>query len=254
MFTEREYQVKDIMKLYGISRDTIKYYESHGLIQSKRKENGYRVFDEMTVHKLKKILDFRDLGMSVQEVLQHCNSNSIAERTEVVVQVRHRLEEEIRTANIKLNKLRDLERRVSENFRYSDGFNVGHDVTLCVDCPQLSPSEWKSSLVASCVKGKLSTSGELQNLQECKLVRSTEMRKDCCRNCKNKQHFKQYYRSRIIYTTEERLKETVHAAVADMKLLGCHCSGDVFMLRKVLKIDGADTLILDTLIPFEKGE
>ncbi len=35
MFTEKEYQIKDIMDLYGITRDTIKYYETHGLFDKK---------------------------------------------------------------------------------------------------------------------------------------------------------------------------------------------------------------------------
>lgn len=36
MFNSKEYYVKDIMKLYGITRETIKYYESCGLIESRR--------------------------------------------------------------------------------------------------------------------------------------------------------------------------------------------------------------------------
>lgn len=40
LFEDHEYQMKDVMKLYGITRDAIKYYEAAGLIEVKRKENG----------------------------------------------------------------------------------------------------------------------------------------------------------------------------------------------------------------------
>ena len=66
LMEKKLYQVKDITELFGITRDTIKYYEKQGLITPERSDNGYRVFDTFNVEKLKKILDLRDLGFSVK--------------------------------------------------------------------------------------------------------------------------------------------------------------------------------------------
>ena len=186
MLTEKEYQIKDLMEMYGISRDTIKYYENHGLIESKRKENGYRVFDEINARKLKKILAFRDLGLTVEEVLQHCNSESITERTELMTKVRHRVEDELREINRKLNKIRELERSVSENFRYSDGFNIGYDLTICVNCPYATVLDRRTFAVVSAATARLSATGELIELHDRELIRTSrdrEARSVCRARC-----------------------------------------------------------------------
>lgn len=251
VFTEKEYQIKDLMELYGITRDTIKYYETHGLIESRRKENGYRVFDEINVRKLKKILAFRDLGLTVEEVLQHCNSESITERTELMTKVRHRVEDELREINRKLNKIRELERSVSENFRYSDGFNIGYDLTICVNCPYATVLDRRTFAVVSAATARLSPTGELIELQDRELIRNKELNKECCLNCDKAKHYRQFYRCRIPYQNIDHLKRTIYYAYKDMKLMNYVPNEEIYLMRKVIKENGKDALILDTLIPFE---
>lgn len=41
--------ISDVERLTGLLATTIRYYESRGLVQVKRKENGYRTYDKKTV-------------------------------------------------------------------------------------------------------------------------------------------------------------------------------------------------------------
>lgn len=249
MFMKKEYQVKDVIEMYGITRDTIKYYENHGLIKSHRKENGYRVFDELNVRKLKKILAFRELGMTVDEVLQHCNSNSIEERAEILTKVRLRTMEEIRELNRKLNKIRDLERNVSENRRYSSGFNAGDKLSLCVDCPYFDIQAKRSFTVVAALEMDYSREKGMQNIEDCYLLRDGTLEKSFCVNCGRKQNFPRHYRCRIPYENKEQVEELLYNVHCDLEMQGYKPCGKVYMMKKVVKKQGEDIIILDTLLP-----
>ena len=76
---------KEVMDKFGISRDTIYHYEKHGLVSLKRGENGYRVFDELNVQKIKKILDLRNLGFSLEEVSTYCSVKDATEKMKILL-------------------------------------------------------------------------------------------------------------------------------------------------------------------------
>lgn len=55
----------------GLNPKTIRYYESKGLIPSRRRQaNGYRDYTEADVHTLSFVKRARSLGFSVQEVAE----------------------------------------------------------------------------------------------------------------------------------------------------------------------------------------
>ena len=108
MFENRVYQMKDLMEMFDISRDVIKYYEGLGLITSERKANGYRVFDESNALKLKKILSLREFNMTVEEICRLFVGETDEERMKVMSAARMRTESEIRKLNENLRKIRFL--------------------------------------------------------------------------------------------------------------------------------------------------
>jgi len=59
-----------VSKVSGLPIKTIRYYEDMGLINPLRQENGYRVFDQETLSKLKLLRRSRDLGFSLKECAQ----------------------------------------------------------------------------------------------------------------------------------------------------------------------------------------
>ena len=63
------YVIGAIAKETGLSAKTIRYYEESGLIpKAERGENGYRLYNEKSVHRLRFVKRARDLGFSVEDV------------------------------------------------------------------------------------------------------------------------------------------------------------------------------------------
>ena len=61
--------VSKLAKLCGLSRTTVLYYESEGLLKPfVRSDSNYRVYGEREVQKLRQIRLYRSVGMSVREI------------------------------------------------------------------------------------------------------------------------------------------------------------------------------------------
>ncbi|WP_251037508.1 MerR family transcriptional regulator [Paenibacillus albidus] len=59
----------ELARRTGISTATIRYYEDHGILPApKRGENGYRVYSEDYLVKIKFIRDTQSLGYSLKEI------------------------------------------------------------------------------------------------------------------------------------------------------------------------------------------
>lgn len=61
-------KIQDLEKELNITRSNIRFYEKEGLLAPPRKENGYREYGNDEIAKLKKIIIFRKLGISVADI------------------------------------------------------------------------------------------------------------------------------------------------------------------------------------------
>ena len=248
MFEEKEYQIKDIIQQYGLSRDMVKYYESHGLIKSTRKANGYRVFDEINMKKLRKILKLRDLGLTVEDIQNYCNSEAISEHRQVIADIRRKTEQEIINLNKRLRKIHEWECYLCENSRFSSGFNAGYQLSLCVDCPHITDSDRKDFIVLDVMEADLKAIEGLTNIRRCELIKNGDLGRDVCVNCKQKQYFKQYYRSRVSLMDKAELDKMIAQTCHELRMQGYHLHPKVYIQNKVVQKDGKDSLISDILL------
>lgn len=60
-------KIGEASELSGLPAKTIRYYEDIGLVQSDRRENGYRDYGKVEIHKLKFIQRSRGLGFTVEQ-------------------------------------------------------------------------------------------------------------------------------------------------------------------------------------------
>lgn len=60
--------IKEVEQYLDVPRATVRFYEKEGLINPGRGENGYREYSEEDVVKLKQIIIFRKLGMSIADI------------------------------------------------------------------------------------------------------------------------------------------------------------------------------------------
>ncbi|NLY60268.1 MAG: MerR family transcriptional regulator [Clostridiales bacterium] len=65
--------IKEVEKILGIPRATVRFYEKEGLIEPKREKNGYRDYSQTDVIRLKKIIILRKIGLSVNDILDIFN-------------------------------------------------------------------------------------------------------------------------------------------------------------------------------------
>lgn len=61
-------RIKDVEQLTGLSRKSIRFYESRGLLQVRRSENSYREYDEAMIAQLKTIAVLRKAGTSISDI------------------------------------------------------------------------------------------------------------------------------------------------------------------------------------------
>ena len=79
----------------GLPAKTIRYYEDIGLVLADRKENGYRAYDAMHIHKLRFLKRSRSLGFGVEECRQLLSLYEDKHRSSASVKAlaTHKLEE-----------------------------------------------------------------------------------------------------------------------------------------------------------------
>ena len=60
--------IKEVEQYLEVPRATVRFYEKEGLITPERGGNGYRDYSDADVEKLRKIIVFRKLGMSLPDI------------------------------------------------------------------------------------------------------------------------------------------------------------------------------------------
>lgn len=101
--------IGEASKATGLPVKTIRYYEEIGLVAAIRSENGYRIFNETVIHKLRFIQRARGLGFSVEDCRALLSLYEDGHRTAAQVKsiaVKHL--EEIDAKIIELGNLRDV--------------------------------------------------------------------------------------------------------------------------------------------------
>ena len=93
------YRIGQIAKKFSVSRSTLLYYDSIGLLSpSGRSRSNYRLYSESDVIKMVKISQFRETGMSLSSIAHILEKDSS--------KIRAALEDRLFTINKDIQKLR----------------------------------------------------------------------------------------------------------------------------------------------------
>lgn len=76
---EKKYTIGEFSKLFNINPQTLRYYDSVGLLKPKivNEENGYRYYLFEQTYKLASIMYLRKLGYSLKKIKEYLNSRNI---------------------------------------------------------------------------------------------------------------------------------------------------------------------------------
>ncbi len=122
------YKRKEVSELLHISMDALRNWEMNGLLSVKRKENGYRVYSEEDIKRLKIIRTLRCANYSLEAILrmlQELSANPEADIKEVlnkprpetdIIAVSDKLIESIEAAERNALYMNDLLKEMKEKF------------------------------------------------------------------------------------------------------------------------------------------
>lgn len=116
--------IKEVEQYLEVPRATVRFYEKEGLINPDRGSNGYRDYSEADVERLRKIIIFRKLGMSlpdIEDVLDGAKPLYLAVE-ENIMNLEKQIEE-LKGALFVCHKLQD-EKEEMETFEVEKYWNV----------------------------------------------------------------------------------------------------------------------------------
>lgn len=106
------YKISEVAKQTGLTTATLRYYEQIGLLQTKRKTNHYREFDDSDLDWLRFIENMKKTGMKLSEIkyfsnLKQLGAKSRQKRLELLEEQKVELIERIKEIEQSLNFLEE---------------------------------------------------------------------------------------------------------------------------------------------------
>ena len=147
-------RISDLCKVYNISRSTLLYYDSIGLLKpAKRTDANYRLYSEGDSLRLKRILNFRKAGIPLEEI-KHLLEDEKVEAYEVLVDRFNQINNEVQNLKEQQNYIASMLKnndclRTSELINMStwmmlmssSGFDESQSRKWHMIFEQISPSE-----------------------------------------------------------------------------------------------------------------
>lgn len=78
------YKIGEISKLYGLSVDSLRYYEEIGVLKPERDPNGYRIYRLKDIYRLNIIRDLRQLDFSMPQIKDYLDHQSVDNTLELL--------------------------------------------------------------------------------------------------------------------------------------------------------------------------
>lgn len=103
-------KISDVAKKYGLTTDTLRYYESFGLIDSVKKVSGIREYSDTDLERIEFIICMKNAGLSLEDIKEFINLTNMGDKTinkriELLEKHKKLLEAEIKAKNATLEYL-----------------------------------------------------------------------------------------------------------------------------------------------------
>ncbi|MEW5801773.1 MAG: MerR family transcriptional regulator [bacterium] len=107
------YTISEVARRFKISRSTLLYYESIGLlVSSSRTSSNYRLYSEEDIRQMEQISTYRQSGMTLKEIKKLLTSN---QKTFVTL-----LEKQLKSLNKEIQKLRHQQQVIINLLKNND--------------------------------------------------------------------------------------------------------------------------------------
>lgn len=103
--------VNELVKIAGVSKRTLQYYDSIGLLPAARRtESGYRLFSEDSIETLKTISHYKSMGFELKEIKEILYTQGY----DIVASLERKREQLSRECDIATEKLKRVENALKE--------------------------------------------------------------------------------------------------------------------------------------------
>lgn len=141
------YYIGDIARDLGLSQRALRYYEELGFIKPTRTEGGFRTYSQHDVDMLRVVIQFKELGMTLDEIRSFFIQDHKSLTSEALKQLRDTLT--VRRSEIK-SKLRAYENGIQQIDR------VLEVLSACDNCENPTEAEQCDSCLRQHGKEKTS--------------------------------------------------------------------------------------------------
>ncbi|MCM3337468.1 MerR family transcriptional regulator [Paenibacillus sp. MER TA 81-3] len=123
------FTVKDVIKITGITKRALHYYDKLELLKPIKADNGYRFYDQVALAKLQSILLFKEMNFSLNEISQMMRLSK-SEQRDILTEHRSTL----------VQRKQKLETIIDQLDEYVEGTDIYH-LNMFRDSPILSIQE-----------------------------------------------------------------------------------------------------------------
>jgi DNA-binding transcriptional MerR regulator len=78
---KKEYSISEFAQKIGISVHTLRYYEKEGLIEPKRNEQNYRIYQEADLDWAEFVIKLKDTGISLKKIKEYTHLRNQGAKT-----------------------------------------------------------------------------------------------------------------------------------------------------------------------------
>lgn len=118
-----EYTINNTAKLVGISSRTLRYYDEIGLLKPKRiSSNGYRIYGQKEIERLKEIIFYKEMGLPLDEIQRIISSkefdglSALKDHLENLLSQRNKLDDKILNVVSTIRSMRGEDKMSKEDF------------------------------------------------------------------------------------------------------------------------------------------
>lgn len=102
--------IKEVSEKYGISQDTLRYYEKVGIIRPVTRKNGIRQYGEQELGNIEFVICMRNAGISIEVLIKYIKlfdqgDETASARRQLLIDERDKLIEKIKEMNQALERL-----------------------------------------------------------------------------------------------------------------------------------------------------
>lgn len=101
-------KIGDLAKAFGISVESLRYYEKAGILSSEREDNNYRYFDNNQICNMVTVSSLRSAGVPIKSVQDFVRSGNLYDIFKCLDDAEKKLSEEMRVLLQKRKKLYEL--------------------------------------------------------------------------------------------------------------------------------------------------